>query len=343
MSEKINKFLKKDPKSTKNILSIKFQTVLAITSVVITILFVASSIQLAFAEEIPHFIKNKINLFANNQTNGSDFLQIVLEMTDLGILELQKDDNHVYFLPSYGGTTFVEINGKTQNYRQSSPVLLIITKPDDSKLRLTTPVLDSGTFSTIMILDHGSPLGAYKVIAYQNGKEVQLLNFYVVKSDTIPSWIRNVSKLWVEDMITEKEFVNGLQYLINNRIINLDNNTYHSDNSILNVSVDGQKTVRRGTTQSITAHVTNTRGPVNGATIFVRIEDYGENVLKEFKGNIDPSGNYNVKWEINEDDFNDIKTLRVYVDVTDGVSSTTKVFTFQVYCLCGELNCKCHR
>jgi hypothetical protein len=87
--------------------------------------------------------------------------------------------------------------------------------------------------------------------------------------------------------------------------------------------------------------VSDLNGPVAGATVSVRVEDYGENILKEFSGITGDSGDYKISWELSKD-FDNIETFLVFVDVTDGISSKTSMFSFQVYCLCGEPNCKCH-
>jgi len=35
----------------------------------------------------------------------------------------------------------------------------------------------------------------------------------------IPSWVKNVAGWWGSDIISENEFVTGIEYLINNKII----------------------------------------------------------------------------------------------------------------------------
>jgi len=37
----------------------------------------------------------------------------------------------------------------------------------------------------------------------------------------IPSWIKNTAKFWVEDQVSDSEFINALQFLITNRIIQI--------------------------------------------------------------------------------------------------------------------------
>ena len=38
----------------------------------------------------------------------------------------------------------------------------------------------------------------------------------------IPDWVKNNAKWWAEGVITEDEFVNGLKYMIEKRIISVN-------------------------------------------------------------------------------------------------------------------------
>ena len=105
------------------------------------------------------------------------------------------------------------------------------------------------------------------------------------------------------------------------------------------VVVDGDTQVRRGTTHSIDVNVYRDNIPVQGARIFLTIEDYGEDIIREFEGRTDENGYFNYSWEIPKS-FDDYKTLLAFVGVTDGNSSKTELFKFTVYCLPGEKGCK---
>lgn len=107
----------------------------------------------------------------------------------------------------------------------------------------------------------------------------------------------------------------------------------------LQVDVTGQQQVRRGTTHDIAVDVTRDGHVVSDALVRITIEDYGEDVIRDFKGRTDDSGRFVFSWEIPKS-FDDIKTLLAYVDVTDDVSAKTILFKFQVYCLPGETGCK---
>lgn len=155
--------------------------------------------------------------------------------------------------------------------------------------------------------------------------------------ERIPSWFVTVFHWWVEDTISDAEFIQCVQYLVNDKIliVNVNNQSV----SELKVSVDGQHLVRRGVTHTITSHVTFGDKPVEGAKITLTIEDYGENIIQEFNGFTDSSGLFVFSWEIPKK-FDDIETLLAYIDVTYNNSSVTRLFKFQVYCLPGESNCK---
>jgi hypothetical protein len=114
---------------------------------------------------------------------------------------------------------------------------------------------------------------------------------------------------------------------------------FKATSSDLEVEVKGEKQVRRGTTHSIDVQVSRESNPVGGARVVIIIEDYGEDIIREFKGYTNQQGHFNFSWEIPKS-FDDVETLLAFVDVTDGISSKTNLFKFHVYCLPGEKNCK---
>ena len=107
----------------------------------------------------------------------------------------------------------------------------------------------------------------------------------------------------------------------------------------LQIKVVGENQVRRGTTHIIQIQVVRGNIPIENARVFLDIEDYGEDIIKESKGYTDSHGYFVFSWEIPQS-FDDLETLLAFIDVTDGISSKTELFKFQVYCLPGEQNCK---
>lgn len=122
------------------------------------------------------------------------------------------------------------------------------------------------------------------------------------------------------------------------KVSSQDTNSEHGTPP-LQIKVVGEKQVRRGTTQTIEIQVVRGSIPIDGVRVFIDIEDYGEDIIKEFKGYTNSQGYFVFSWEIPQS-FDDVETLLAIIDVTDGISSKTELFKFQVYCLPGEKNCK---
>jgi hypothetical protein len=315
-----------------------YKAIFLIAAFAISLLLVES----ASAEEIPNWVKSKIKLWTLDKVNDQSFVDSLVELNKRDFIQFEKlkPVQTTYNLPKYGETAFIKISGRTGDFGQTASVVLIVTDPDGIRTEYTIPVLQSGAYSTSIPLYHYSPAGTYEVSAYHAGKELMPYYFHVQKNSIIPIWLKPAAKWWTEGKISDSDFLYGIQYLIDRKILALEVVNSSQVDPDLDVSVQGQKAVRRGTTQDLQIHVENFEGNVEGATVFVRVEDYGENILEEFKGETDSDGNYFVSYELSND-FTDIETFLVYVDVTDGIASKTKVFTFQVYCLCGEPNCKC--
>lgn len=306
---------------------------------VVTVIF---GLQYADAQqaEVPNYLKNRIKLWSLDKMPDESFVKTLAELGKRGLLKVKQTTvENAYNLPEYGKTTFVKISGRVNDYGLTTPVSLIVIAPDGVRTEYTVPVLQSGAYSTLIPLYFSSTPGTYKVIAYHNGKELPETFFYAKRDIKLPLWIKNSARLWVDGKTSERDFLFAMQYLLDQKIIKLES-AASKPRSDLDVAVNGHKAVRRGTTQDITVYVSNVRGVVEGATVSIRVENYDEDILEEFKGVTDSDGTYNISWELSKD-LDDIETFLVFVDVTDGISSKTKLFSFQVYCLCGEPNCRC--
>jgi hypothetical protein len=290
--------------------------------------------------EVPNYLKNKIKLWALDKMTDESFVDSLGELGQRGLFKIKQTTvQNAYSLPEYGKTAFVKITGRVYDYGLTSPVSLVVIAPDGLRTEYVIPVLQSGAYSTSVPLYFSSTPGLYKVVAYHNGKELPESFFYAKRDAKIPSWIKDSARLWIDGKTSEREFLFAIQYLVDQKIIKFESAAPKSGTE-LDVNVNGHKAVRRGTTQDIAVYVSNAAGAVEGAIVSIRVEDYGKDILEEFEGVTDSNGEYNMSWELSKD-FDDIETFLVFVDVTDGISSKTKLFTFQVYCLCGEPNCKC--
>ena len=54
------------------------------------------------------------------------------------------------------------------------------------------------------------------------------ISFVSAQSDSIPSWIKNTAGYWVNDEINDAEFIQGIEFLINNEIIKIDQQKFNT-------------------------------------------------------------------------------------------------------------------
>jgi hypothetical protein len=300
------------------------------------LLVVGVTVEAAEAAQIPSDVRNKAKLWTLGHGTDNLFYEALADMQRLGVIKAEIRYG-VYFLPSYGATEFVKISGSTGSYGQTNPVTLSVINPTGDRTEYTTPVLRTGVYSTIIPIQHDSPVGTYHVVAFHTGKEISRSTFFVERSPAIPSWITTITAWWVDGKTTESDLISALEFLIDKNVLVVVGQT---EPQRLSVFVTGTKAIRLGTSQNIQVHITDTHGPVEGALVFVRIGDHSKRVFDEFEGRTDDSGNFAISWR-SARDLPNLKTFVVYADVTDGFSSDTDTFSFMVYCLCGELHCMC--
>ena len=139
-----------------------------------------------------------------------------------------------------------------EEYHRGLPVIITIHKPDQSVEVLKIKTTGVGYFETLLIFNHESVRGVYRVsasyigqvdkntdVTYEvidkefdastlNSKPVpqSLENSQSQKSSTqndvkIPKWIKNNAKWWADEHIGDHAFVSGIQYLIEQNIIQI--------------------------------------------------------------------------------------------------------------------------
>ena len=247
-----------------------------------------------------------------------------------------------FIISSDKKTNFVKLSGQITEYGKTGSVIITILKPDKSSETINASLLETGKYLTYFPVDHTSPKGLYHVFAKFGSQELSKTNFYLTSSKintVIPSWFNINFQWWLDEKISDNEFLESTQFLIDSNIIILVllDDTGHQKN--LQVLVTGDSMVRRGTTHTITSHISDGFNPINGAKVTLRIEDYGENEIRFFEGFSNNDGKFIFSWEVPKS-FDDVETLLAFVSVSYGESSQTQLFKFHVYCLPGEKGCK---
>ncbi len=123
-----------------------------------------------------------------------------------------------FVLPKYKETSDVIIIGKIANYKQGTQVKLILENPDKSSQSFNLFATSQGNFKGIMTLNHDSIPGVYNIFVEYLGSSQGSTSFTIVKF-VVPDWIKNNAGWWSSNAISDDEFIDGIEYLIKEKII----------------------------------------------------------------------------------------------------------------------------
>ena len=127
-------------------------------------------------------------------------------------------------------------------YNSGMKITLSITHPDNSDEELKVNITKDRKFQTMYRFDGKSELGTYKVQArYVTGLHIDessnIASFELVSelsesipkipetpttpspTSAIPAWIKNNAGWWADDVITDNDFIQGIQWLIKNGVL----------------------------------------------------------------------------------------------------------------------------
>jgi hypothetical protein len=181
---------------------------------------------LAEEPKIPEWVKNNAGWWASDNISESEFLLAIEYLIENDIMKISITENEdlpsitsTYSLPSSRSTEYVEITGSFTEKHEGALTLTIV-KPDKSEEKLTTFSRD-GSFMTTMALTSESLQGNYQVFAEIKGNQILVSTFNVKGADSnkVPEWIKNNADWWAQGLITDDDFVKGIQYLVEQGII----------------------------------------------------------------------------------------------------------------------------
>ena len=177
-------------------------------------------------QNIPEWVKTNAGWWANDKISEPEFLRAIEYLIKNNIMTISIHENEnlppfttTYSLPSKYSKEYVKIKGSVSE-KHEGPLTLTILKPDKSDEKLTTFSRD-GNFVTTMELTSESLPGIYEVFVEINNDQVHVSTFNVkiAESVTVPAWIKNNADWWAQGLITDDDFVKGIQYLVEQRVI----------------------------------------------------------------------------------------------------------------------------
>jgi hypothetical protein len=137
-----------------------------------------------------------------------------------------------------GQSTITKFFGYIDSEQKGARVILSIISPTGVVSENRIYPTDTGYFELFHYLDKHAETGLYDVNATYHDVSIGNTSFeladnknYSLPTKTsilnekseIPSWIKNVFVWYGDDMVSEKELLSAIKFLVNDGIINLDN------------------------------------------------------------------------------------------------------------------------
>ncbi len=134
--------------------------------------------------------------------------------TSVGTLEIENDE----LIKSEEKTVFAKITGTIKNYERDTPIILTIQKPDTTTEQISVNGKKTGEFIARITIRDGWPTGEYQVNVTYKDKALGEVSF-VLNEIKIPDWVRSNAQWWAQGLIEDQDFVSGIQYLIEQKIM----------------------------------------------------------------------------------------------------------------------------
>jgi type VI secretion system secreted protein Hcp len=128
------------------------------------------------------------------------------ETKELRKLTIQKDK-----------PTSIPLSGEIA-YKRGVPLEITLEKPDGTIESFSVLPESTGSYDTEIPIPEDLSAGLYKVKVKYEDQEVESFSISILK-EMVPSWIKNNAKWWSEKQIADSDFLSGIQYMIQQKII----------------------------------------------------------------------------------------------------------------------------
>ena len=136
-----------------------------------------------------------------------------------------------------GQSIITKFFGYVDNQEKGGRVLITITSPEGTVIENRIYPSNDGYFELFQSLDKNASIGFYDVAATYHNKIIDNISFelidngnYSLKTEIInhneesqiPTWVKNIFIWYGQDLVSEKELLTSIKFLLNDGIIILD-------------------------------------------------------------------------------------------------------------------------
>ncbi len=162
--------------------------------------------------------------YLNNEIGSASFLITsvdapnIIVFSNIGNLEINDEEITL----SGNEKSTVEVYGNIKNYEKGESISLKVIHPDGIITNVSITGKSSGDFKAHITIGENWESGSFSIIASYDEKDFGQVNF-VLNKIQIPEFFKTTAKWWSDGIVDDSEFVNGIQYLIRNKIMNIPN------------------------------------------------------------------------------------------------------------------------
>ncbi len=162
--------------------------------------------------------------YLDNEIGSASFLITSVDTPNIPIFSkigsLEIDDEEITLSNNEKST--VEINGNIKNYEKGEPISLKVIHPNGLITNVSITGKSNGDFKAHILIEENWESGTFSIIASYEGQDFGEVNFILNKIQ-IPEFFKNVANWWSDGLVKDTEFVDGIEFLINAKIIDIPN------------------------------------------------------------------------------------------------------------------------
>jgi len=162
--------------------------------------------------------------YLGNEIGFASFLITSVDTPNIQVFanigSLEIDDEEITISGNEKST--IEINGTIENYEKGVPIYLKVIHPNGKITNVSVTGKFSGDFKAHISIGENWDSGTFSIIASYGGKDFGQVNFILNKIQ-IPEFFKNVAHWWSNGLVEDAEFIDGIEFLINEKIIDIPN------------------------------------------------------------------------------------------------------------------------
>ena len=165
---------------------------------------------------------SNFDAWAYAEDNSGNFYE-----SDTGSILIEESN---YIKPKYAHEpTQLHVSGTIENYQRAESTTLTITTPSGKIIENIIRPTREGEFDFLSLITNNNSVGFYEVHIIHKEIVIGPATYKIIEEKknqstvqtTVPEWVKNNAGWWAQGLIGNNDFVEGIQYLINESVIDV--------------------------------------------------------------------------------------------------------------------------